>query len=449
MSGKIIYRNTSILRICLVILLAPFYLLAQDQVLIKNVRIFDGVNEQLSSSTSILIENNLIKEISPNAKAGKNATEIDGNGKILIPGLTDCHTHIMWNDNIEFLVYGAPEGYVGAMASVNAREMLMRGFTTIRDVGGPSIGLKKVIDKGLTPGPRILPSGAFVSQTSGHGDYDPKLWYLSPHFTGQIDKAYLRGWTIIADGEAEVRKATRDILRGGVSQIKAFGSGSITGAHDPLDVTEYTFEELKAIAEETAKWGTYATIHAYSDEGIQNAINAGFKSIEHGLFASDETFKMMKDKDVFFSTQFLAFSLTPEQAGMQGESANKYLIAQAGAQAGYKAAKKAGVKMSWGTDALGSLELQRMQSQEFIARSAYFSGYEILKQATSNNAELFERSGKRHPYQEGSIGVIKEGAYADLLIVEGNPLEDISLLADPEKNLILIMKDGKVYKNKL
>ncbi|OHX66700.1 metal-dependent hydrolase family protein [Flammeovirga pacifica] len=421
---------------------------AQNKIVIKNVNVFDGKNEKLNKGVDVLVEGNMIQKIAANINVD-SCEIIDGHGQTLIPGLTDSHTHIMWNDDIEYLVYGAPEAYSGVLASVNAREMLMRGFTTVRDLGGPSFGLKQLIDKGVTEGPRILPSGAFLSQTSGHGDYDPKEFYLSPHFTGQIDKAYLRGWTIIADGPDEVRKATRDVLRGGASQIKAFGSGSITGAHDPIDVTEYTLEELDAIATETQKWGTYATIHAYSDQGIQNAINAGFKSIEHGLFATEETFKMMKDNDVFFSTQFLAFSLTPEQAGMKGESVKKYLIAQAGAEAGYKRAKAAGVKMSWGTDALGSLETQRMQSLEFTARSKYFSGYEILVQATSNNAELFERSGERHPYKEGKLGVVEKGAYADLLIVDGNPLEDINLLSNPEKNLLLIMKDGKVFKNKL
>ncbi|WP_281615938.1 amidohydrolase family protein [Flammeovirga sp. SubArs3] len=421
-------------------------LFAQKNIIIRNVNVFDGKNEQLKIGVDVLIQENIIQKIAKDI-AIDSCEVIDGQGKTLIPGLTDSHTHIMWNDNIEYLVYGAPEGYSGVLAAVNAREMLMRGFTTIRDVGGPSFGLKQLIDDGVTPGPRILPSGAFLSQTSGHGDYDPKEWYLSPHFTGQIDKAYLRGWTIIADGVAETQKATRDILRGGAAQIKAFGSGSITGAHDPIDVTEYTIEELETIVKETDKWGTYATIHAYSNEGVQNAINAGFQCVEHGLFATEETFQMMKGHDVFLSTQFLAFGLTPKQAGLEDEAAKKYLIAQASAEEGYKRAKKIGVKMSWGTDALGSLDIQRMQSLEFKARAKYFTGYEILLQATSYNAELFERSGERHPYKEAKLGVVEQGAYADLLIVDGNPLEDITLLSEPENNLLFIMKDGKIFKN--
>ena len=423
---------------------------APELTLISNVNIFDGKTEKLHKNMHVLVKDNLIETVSNEPLAvvqTDNVTMIDGGGRTLIPGLTDAHVHIMWNDDIEDLIYNAPEGYSGVLAAVNARNMLLRGFTTVRDCGGPSFGLKRAIDGGYVEGPRILPSGAFISQSSGHGDYDTRMFYLSPHFTGQIDKAYIRGWTVIADGVPEVQKAAREILRSGATQIKIFGSGSITGAHDPLDVTEYTLEELKAIVKETEKWGTYAAIHAYSAESIMNAIEAGVRSIEHALFASEEAMRLMKERDLFFSTQFFAFSLTPEQAGMTGEAANKYLEAQAGAESGYKLAKKVGVKMTWGTDILGSMELANMQSQEFVARSKYFTGYEILQQTTQINVELFELSGKRHPYQDGPLGVIETGAYADLLIVDGNPLKDITLLADPEKNLKLIMKDGKIYKN--
>lgn len=420
-----------------------------NAILFTNATVFDGVNEKPMTNTSVLVEGNLIKEIGPNIKATKNIQVIDVEGRTLMPGLTDCHTHIMWNDNIEYLIYSSQDGYLGAMAAKNAEQMLMRGFTTVRDLGGPSFGLKKAIDDGAIPGPRILPSGAFISQTAGHGDFDTRMKYQSNHYTGQTDLAYTRGWTIVADGVPEVIKASREILRAGATQLKIMGSGSITGAHDPLDVTEYTLEELKAIVKEADKWGTYATIHAYSTESIMNAIEAGVKVIEHGLFASEDAMELMKEKDIFFSTQFLSYSATPEQAGMTGESVAKYNQAKAGAINGYKTAKKAGVKMSFGTDLLGGLEVAKAQNLEFLARAEYFTAYEILKQATSNNAELFERSGKRHPYQQGPLGVIQEGAYADIVVVNGNPLKDIKLLANPEENLTIIMKDGKVYKNTL
>lgn len=215
-------------------------------------------------------------------------------------------------------------------------------------------------------------------------------------------------------------------------------------------MTEYTLEELKAIVTQAENWGTYAFVHAYSDQAVRNAINAGVKSVEHALFASEETMQLMKDKGVYFSTQFNTFSLTAEQAGVAGTPAEpKYNEAVAGAKAGFERAKRMGLKMLWGTDSFGSLKVQEMQSWEFSARSEYYSPYEILVQATSQNAEFLELSGKRHPYQEGPLGVIKPGAYADIIIVDGNPLEDISLLGDPERNLKVIMKDGRIYKNTL
>ena len=431
---------------------APISTFAQGDtsgdVLIRGAAIFDGVSPDLVTGSDVLVKNGMIDTIAPGLSAD-GAQIIDADGRVMTPGLTDAHTHIMWNDSIEELIYSSPHEYAGVMAGESARRMLQRGFTTVRDAGGPAFGLKKAIDDGVIPGPRILPSGFFVSQTSGHGDFDPRHNYLSPYFTGQIDRAYLRGWTIIADGITEVRKAVRENLRYGATQIKIMGSGSITGAHDPLDVTEFTFEELQAIVQEAAHWGTYATIHAYSDQSIQNAIRAGVKSIEHGLFASEETMKMMKDNDVFFSTQFLSFTIGPKQAGMTGDAIPKYLEAQAGATNGYERSKSLGLKMAWGTDILGTIDLGPLQSQEFVARTKYYTPVEILKQATSINAELFERSGRRHPYQAGPLGVIEKGAYGDLLLINGNPLEDISLLAKPEEGIGLIIKGGEIFKNAL
>ncbi len=416
--------------------------------LIRGAAIFDGRNPGLSTGSDVLIENGMISAIGPGLSA-EGAQVIDAEGLTMIPGLTDAHTHIMWHDEIEELIYGSPHEYTGAMAAEGARRMLMRGFTTVRDAGGPAFGLKRAIDSGVLAGPRILPSGFFISQTAGHGDFEPRLNYLSPYFTGRPDPAYLRGWTITADGKAEVMKAAREALRYGATQIKIMGSGSITGAHDPLDVTEFTLEELQAIVTEARKWGTYAKIHAYSDASVQNALKAGVRSVEHGLFASEESMQMMKDRDVYFSTQYLTYAASPEEAGLTGEAVPKFLQAKAGATDGYERAKAFGLKVAWGTDILGTIDKGPAQSLEFVARTPYYTPTEILMQATSGNAELFERSGPRHPYTAGPLGVIEPGAYGDLLLVNGNPLDDISLLTTPEDSLTVIMKGGVIHKNTL
>ena len=444
--------------IALLMLLAALPLVAfggnkarPQQTLFINVKIFDGKHNRLITGKDVLVEGNHIVRIAPKIKTNRMARIIDGQGKVLMPGLIDAHTHIMVTKPFDQAIYAYEPTYIAALATEEARRMLMRGFTTARDAGGPVMGLKRAIDEGIVPGPRIFPSNAFISQTGGHGDFDLSMTYLSPYFAGQMDKAYLFGWTYTADGVPEVRKAVREALRSGASQIKIMASGSITGAHDPLDVTEFTPDEMRAIVQEAKKWGTYAMAHAYSDDAVRTAVEAGVMSIEHGLMASPETLKMMKKKGVWLSTQCLNYSKNAEDFGveMPANIAAKFNEAKKSAERVFRLAKKYGLKMAWGTDTFGSLEVQDTQSQELTCRKKYFSDFEILRQATSLNGELLALAGKRSPYPDGKLGVIEEGAYADLLIVDGNPLEDIAVLTRPEQTLRLIMKDGKIYKNTL
>ena len=423
----------------------------KQQILFLNVKIFDGKSDKLITGKDVLVEGNRIIKIAPKIKTNRLVKIVNGQGKVLMPGLIDAHTHLMVTKPFDEAIYTYEPTYIASLATEAARRMLMRGFTTARDAGGPVMGLKRAIDEGIVPGPRIFPSNAFISQTGGHGDFDLSMTYLSPYFAGQLDKAYLFGWTITADGVPEVRKAVREVLRSGASQIKIMASGSITGAHDPLDVVEYAPEEMRAIVEEAEKWGTYAMAHAYSDEAVRTAIEAGVKSIEHGLMASPETLKLMKKKGVWLSTQCLNYSKNVEDFGveMPANVAAKFNEAKKSAERVYKLAKKYGLKLAWGTDTFGSLEVQDTESQEFIARSKYFSNIEILRQVTSLNGELLSLSSKRSPYPDGRLGVVEEGAYADLLIVDDNPLQDITLLAKPEESIQFIMKDGTIYKNTL
>jgi imidazolonepropionase-like amidohydrolase len=369
---------------------------------------------------------------------------------MLMPGLMDAHVHLMLNDAPAKAIYEESWAYVGAQAVAGARAMLLRGFTTVRDVGGPVGGLKKAIDEGLVAGPRVFPSEGFISQTSGHGDLETSVFKLSPYFTGIPDKAELLGWGFVADGVPEVQKATREILRKGATQIKIMAGGGVSSYYDPLDTTQYTLEEMRAIVTEAENWSTYVAAHAYTDLAVKQCIEAGIKSIEHGPFLQEDTLKLMAKKGVWLSPQVFLSGMTPEQLNIVGTpSEPKMRQVNEGSANLMKWAKKFGVKIAWGTDLFGPPAKQALQSQEFIARANFFTPYEILKQVTSSNAELFKLSGKRHPYQEGELGVIQEGAYADLLVIDGNPLNDITILADPEKNLRIIMKDGKIYKNTL
>ena len=423
---------------------------APKQTLFINVHVFDGVNESRIENANVLVEGNLIKKIGKGLKAHASAAIIVGGGRTLMPGLTDAHVHLMLGDAPAKSIYEETWGYVGAQSVATAKAMLLRGFTTVRDVGGPVGGLKQAIDEGLVEGPRILPSGPFITQTSGHADLETSKFKLSPYFSGVPDKMEVMGWGFVADGVPEVQKAAREVLRTGSTQLKIMAGGGVSSYFDPLDTTQYTLEEMKAIVTEARNWGTYVAAHAYTDVAVKQCIEAGIKSIEHGPFLQEDTLKLMAEKGVWLSPQAYLFDLTPEQLNIVGTpSEPKMRRVNEGSANLMKWARKYGVRVAWGTDLFGPPAKQAQQPQEFIARAKFFSPYEILKQATSDNAELFELSGLRHPYQKGALGVIEEGAYADLLLVGGNPLDDIKLMADPGKNFHIIMKDGVIYKNTL
>ena len=427
--------------------------LAQDdlaQTLITNVNIFDGRSDQLAVGMDVLVEGNLVEEIGEGLQASSGATVIDGGGRTLMPGLLDSHVHLMLTDHPHVSIYERSWAYVGAKAAAGAKAMLLRGFTTVRDVGGPVGGLKKAIDEGLVEGPRVLPSGPYISQTSGHADLETSEYKLSPYFTGIPDKAEILGWGFIADGVPEVQKAAREALRTGATQLKVMAGGGVSSFYDPLHTTQYTKEELAAIVTEAAHWGTYVAVHAYTDAAVRQCIDAGVMSIEHAPFLTEKTLKLMAEEGVWMSPQAYLFGMTPEELNIVGTPAEpKMRRVNKESTLVMELAKRYRVKISWGTDLFGPLEKQALQPLEFKARAKFFSNLEILRQATSLNAELFELSGELHPYQEGPLGVIEEGAYADLIVVDGNPLDDIEIMTDPRRNFLLIMKDGVIYKNEL
>ncbi|MCV9386289.1 metal-dependent hydrolase family protein [Reichenbachiella ulvae] len=431
-----------------ILICISFVSYAQEEVaitLITNAKIFDGVNEKLIDG-DILIENNLIKQVGASIKAPQGATVIDATGKTIIPGLIDVHWHMALAELPMTFVLSGDAYEVGIRSTIASPKTLMRGFTTVRDMGGNVFSLKKLIDEGLVVGPRILPSGPMISQTGGHFDY--RLPNQIPDRTGNMTYWEEVGMTAIADGVPDVRKRTREAFMLGASQIKIAGGGGVASSYDPIDVRQYSYEEMKAIVDVANSYNSYVGAHIFTDDAVQTAVKAGIKSIEHGMLIGRETLQMMKDNDVWLSTQPI---LNDEDADKfpNPESNRKFEEVTKGTDDVYQLAKKIGVNMAFGTDLFMGAENAAKQGKLLAKLTRWLTPYEALKMATSENARMMELSGPRHPYKEGPLGVVKEGAYADLIIVDGNPLENLDLVADPDKNFLVIMKDGKVYKNLL
>jgi imidazolonepropionase-like amidohydrolase len=414
-------------------------------VLFENVRIFDGTS-QLSAPSNVLVVGNIIRTISTApvpAPAGATVTRIKGAGRTLMPGLIDAHSHLMFATLPQASVLTADIGFLNLAAAKAATDMLMHGFTSVRDLGGPVFGLKRGIDAGLVAGPRIWPSGAFISQTGGHGDF--RLPTDLPAAPGQFTYSERIGAAEIADDADAVRKRVREQLALGASQVKLMAGGGVASSFDPLDVTQYTVPELRAAVEAAENWGTYVTVHAYTPRAVQQAIEAGVKCIDHGQLLDDATAKLMGEKGIWWSMQ--PFSDDRPSSFAEGSPNRiKQLQMFAGTDSAYFFARKYRIKTAWGTDILFSPENFASITGMLTKMVKWYSPAEALKMATADNAELLALSGARSPYP-GKLGIVQEGALADLLLVNGDPVANIKLLEDSGANLLVIVKDGKVYKN--
>lgn len=417
------------------------------QMLITNVDIFDGRSTKLTKGQDVLIENNLIKQIGENLDVDDAAITIDGGGRTLTPGFIDAHTHIALIAPFDQLENEYTGVYVGAAGGQMAENMLMRGFTTVRDAGGASIGIQRAIDDGWFPGPRIFSSGAFITQTSGHLDMRDRT-NAHGNAGGQHSHAEEIGHFAAVDGEAEMLGAARQNFRDGATQLKLATNGGISAVYSPLDIDQFTDAELGAAAHVAQSFGSYFMVHAYYDNAVSRAIDFGAKSIEHGHMMTEASIKKMAENDVYLVVEGL-MSLSDGSASFTPEQQEKFNLAKAGFMEMIELAKEYKLKIALGSDLFLSKSMYDLHAQEWNARAKLFSSPEVMLQATSIGAELIELSGPRNRYRDGHLGVIEEGAYADLLIVDGNPLEDVTILADPEKNLKLIMKDGVIYKNSL
>jgi imidazolonepropionase-like amidohydrolase len=418
----------------------PQSLESSTLILFENVRIFDGKSDTLSAAMNVLVRGNTIAEISKEpipTDLSANTKIIAGGGRTLMPGLIDMHWHTMLVRPTLADLLAGDIGHLNLIAGAEATDTLMRGFTTVRDLGGPSFGLKRAIDEGVVPGPRIYPSGAMITVTGGHGDF--RQPFEAPRVLGAPQsRGEQTGAAMVADSPDEVRVRVREQLLLGATQIKLTAGGGVASPHSPLDVSTFTEAELRAAVEAAENWGTYVTVHAYTPVSIQRAIAAGVQCIEHGHLMDEETAKLIAEKGIWLSTQAFPDELADAFPPGSLERAKAFEVF-AGTDRTFELAKKYRIKTAFGTDILFSRRLAQRQGELLAKLTRWYTPAETLVMATGTNAQLLALSGKRNPYP-GKLGVVEQGALADVLLVDGDPIADIKLIEDPAKNFVVIMK---------
>ncbi|WP_420879519.1 amidohydrolase family protein [Rhodococcus sp. (in: high G+C Gram-positive bacteria)] len=416
-----------------------------NRLLFRNVRVFDGSSADLVSG-DVLIDGTFIAAVSESPVGddpARRTTVVEGGGRVLMPGMSDAHVHLVGNANSYVDMVMGTEAHIALNGLAEAKNMLHRGFTAVRDMAGDTGSIKSVIDRGLFEGPRIYPSQAAISQTGGHGDFG-FVYECPTALGGNQSRAEQIGFMRVADGPDRVLAAVREQLKKGASQIKLMVGGGAASMYDPLYTVQFVDEELRAAVHAATDYGTYVATHVYNVTGIRRALDAGVRSIEHGHLADEATIALMADKGVWLSMQPFALG---DHHYPDPDRADKDREICSGTDHVYAWAKKHGVKTAWGTDLLLEPQLAPRQSEMAARLGDHYSNLEALRMLTSGNAELFRMAGERDPYRQAEFGTIEKGAWADVLLVDGNPLEDLGLLADPAKNLSVIVKNGQVVKN--
>jgi imidazolonepropionase-like amidohydrolase len=412
-----------------------------------NARLFDGKSDALLPGLRVVVDGKTIHTVEPvEAPLDPDVRIVDCGGRVLMPGLIDAHWHAMLASLPLAVLMTADVGYINLVAADEAKKTLMRGFTSVRDMAGPTFSLKRAIDTGLVPGPRIWPSGAMISQTGGHGDFRfPYEVPASPN--APLSRVEAIGGGAVADGVDRVLQRAREQLMLGASQLKLAAGGGVSSAYDPIDVSQYTEAEFRAAVDAAENWGTYVAVHAYTPRAIKTAIRGGVRCIEHGHLMDEATAELIAKNGAWLSTQpFLNNEYSNPQPTPAGEAKAQQVYA--GTEAAYKFAKAFDVKTAWGTDILFDSKMTAHQGAILTTLERWYRPVEILKMATAVNGELLAMSGPRNPYP-GKLGVIEAGALADLILVDGDPLENLKLIADPDKNFAVIMKDGRIVKDAL
>lgn len=413
--------------------------------LFRQVRLFDGASETLRSNVQVLVEGERIAAIDGAGNPPpSDAAILDCGDRVLMPGLIDAHWHSLFAAVPVGVLVGGDPGSIFTASTAEAERTLMRGFTSVRDLGGPVFSFKQAIDGGVIPGPRIYPSGAMITTSGGHGD----LRMLSdlPRNAAELSMMESMGAAMVADSGGEVKTRVREQLMQGASQIKIVGGGGVSSPRSPLDMSTFDEEDLRTAVDVARDWNTYVTVHAYAPHTIRRAIAAGAACIEHAHLMDEETAALLAEKGVWLSTQ--PFLSMEDSGPLTGPSYDRVQQLFAGTPRIYEFIRKFGIKAGWGSDLLFSAQLTLRQNFMLTHLGRWYTNAEILRGATSVNAELLALSGPRNPYP-GKIGIIEKGAFADILVVDGNPLDDIALMEDPANNLAVIMKDGRTHKNAL
>ena len=404
-------------------------------ILFHNLRLLDPRRDELLDGMEVLVEDNIIREVSDRPITGIGPYRIDLGGRTLMPGLIDAHIHVVLTEVNLRLLSDVPLTLLAAKASASMRAMLMRGFTTLRDTGGADWGIKAAVDQGLFLGPRLFIAGQPLSQTGGHADHRMRTQttVLCPCCSGLT-------WTSrVADGVPDVIKATRDELRKGADHIKLMVSGGVASQADPLESLQYRMDEIEAAVEEATRWGSYVCAHAYSAKAIERAVRGGVRTIEHGNLIDAPTAKLMAERGAYMVPTLVAYDSLKKRGpeyGLSGYSlAKNELVLHAGLRS-LEIARAAGVKIGFGSDLLG--QLQTDHTNEFAIRREVMKAADVIRSATLVNAEIVR--------QEGKIGEIVPGAFADMLVVEGDPYRDLGLLQNDGQHIKAIMLDGKFVK---
>jgi imidazolonepropionase-like amidohydrolase len=404
-------------------------------IILANCAIVDGTRNARREGHHVLIEDGHIREVADRPLSSAAAETIDLKGRTLMPGLIDAHVHVLAMDTSIARLGEQPLTLVAMHAARILEGMLRRGFTTVRDAGGADWGIAEAVAQGLVPGPRLFPSGRALSQTGGHGDARPRTRSVESCACCKYGAVIAR----IADGVDECRRAARDELRKGATQLKIMASGGVASPYDPIANLQYSGDEMRAIVEEARSWHTYVLAHAYTPEAIRRAVDNGVRSIEHANLIDRETAGRLAASGGFAVPTLATFDALHRfgrDLGFPEVSLGKLAEVREAGLRSLEILEAAGVPIGYGTDLLGPLH--RHQTREFVLRREAMQPFDIIRSATTVNAALLNRTGE--------LGVVAPGARADLIALDGDPLADIALLDGDGAHLALIMKDGAFYK---